>query len=196
PFQGEDFGRRVTAHRRRRRNLALMPPPGLRGYVRFPKPTFLKPEVARSLFPRLIGRNHHFLAFVEATGLDAAKNLTRRRISIVSCVVRSFSLVPCNHASTCTRRRCALCCLLQSHSDSWALPSAPAARQRIGPYSRCNDAEAAAMGIRLQAPLTPWRRGWRWHPSRPAKGSHRVRDAALSIEIGPRPSERAERRTR
>src|SRR5262249_53434995 len=102
PIQWEDFRQRVTAHRRRRRNLALMPPPGLRGYVRFPKPTFLKPEVARSLFPRLIGRNHHFLAFVEATGLDAAKNLTRRRISIVSCVVRSFSLVPCNHASTCT----------------------------------------------------------------------------------------------
>jgi len=55
---------------------------------------------------------------------------------------------------------------------------------------------AAALGIRLQAPPTPWRRGWRLHPSRPATGSRRVPDAAPSIETGRRPSERAERRTR
>src|SRR5262249_6103975 len=49
------------------------------------------------------------------------------------------------------------------------------------------DCEAAAIGIRLQAPPTPWQRGWRLHPSRPAKGSRRVRDAAPSIATGPRP---------
>ena len=43
----------------------------------FPEPTFLKPEAARSLFPRLIDRNHHFWAFVERTGLDAAKNFDK-----------------------------------------------------------------------------------------------------------------------
>src|SRR6516225_11036220 len=36
-------------------------PLGLRTYVRTPvTPTYLKPEAARSLFPRLIDRNHHF----------------------------------------------------------------------------------------------------------------------------------------
>src|SRR5262249_28363912 len=58
------------------------------------------------------------------------------------------------------------------------------------------DCEAAAIGIRLQAPPTPWRHGWRSHPSRPATGSRRVRDAAPSIETGQRPFARAACRTR
>jgi hypothetical protein len=33
----------------------------------------LKPEAARSLFPALTDRNHHF----EPTGLDAAKNFDK-----------------------------------------------------------------------------------------------------------------------
>src|SRR5256885_15693322 len=52
------------------------------------------------------------------------------------------------------------------------------------------------VATRLQASPTPWRRGWRSHPSRPATSSHRVRDAAPSIGTGPRPSDRAECRTR
>ena len=40
--------------------------------------------------------------------------------------------------------------------------------------------QPSANAIRLQASPTPWQRGWRSHPSRPATGSRRVRDAAPS----------------
>src|SRR5262249_23948207 len=48
------------------------------------------------------------------------------------------------------------------------------------------DSGGRSKWIRLQAPPTPWQRGWRLHPSRPATGSRRVRDAAPSIESGRR----------
>src|SRR5262249_55105571 len=66
--------------------------------------------------------------------------------------------------------------------------SPPAAGQMTGrPYSRSTQLSAHRLRgrskwIRLQAPPTPWQRGWRSHPSRPATGSRRVPDAAPSIE--------------
>src|SRR5499427_1066128 len=46
------------------------------------------------------------------------------------------------------------------------------------PCSYCRSAvSSTAIVIRPQAYLTPWQRGWRSHPSRPATGSRRVRDA-------------------
>src|SRR5260370_17912607 len=47
--------------RRKARQFRTYIPPGLRGYVRIPiELTSLKPEAARSLFPRLIDRNYIF----------------------------------------------------------------------------------------------------------------------------------------
>src|SRR6266550_2903526 len=47
-------------------------PPSLRGYVRIPiELTSLKPEAARSLFPRLIDRNNDFWCLPKPTRLDA-----------------------------------------------------------------------------------------------------------------------------
>src|SRR5262249_52140629 len=65
PFDGKSFRQRVTAQRRRTRNLVLMPRLAYEDTSGFPEPTFLKPEAARSLFPRLVDRNqkrstHHF----------------------------------------------------------------------------------------------------------------------------------------
>jgi hypothetical protein len=55
-------------------------PPGLRGYVRIPiELTSLKPEAARSLFPRLIDRNHHFWRLMTLPRIS-----TRRTISTAS----------------------------------------------------------------------------------------------------------------
>src|SRR5262249_24679594 len=65
-------------------------PPGLRAYVRTPPtPTYFKPEAATSPFPRLIGRNHHFLLFLSAPVLTQAKISTRRRISTPLAPVRA-----------------------------------------------------------------------------------------------------------
>jgi hypothetical protein len=43
----------------------------------FPKPTFFKPEAARSLFPRLIDRNHHFWRLLSQPNLTFAKNFDK-----------------------------------------------------------------------------------------------------------------------
>src|SRR5262249_57677654 len=65
-------------------------PHGLRAYVRTPvTPTYLKPEAARSLFPRLIGRNHHFWHLLSQPGLTPPKISTRRRISTPLAPVRA-----------------------------------------------------------------------------------------------------------
>src|SRR5256885_16721153 len=46
-------------------------PPSLRGYVRIPiQLTSLKPEAARSVFPRLIGRNNDFWCLATQPRLD------------------------------------------------------------------------------------------------------------------------------
>jgi hypothetical protein len=53
-------------------------PPSLRGYVRIPiELTFLKPEAARSLFPRLIDRNNDFWCLLSQADLTPAKNFDK-----------------------------------------------------------------------------------------------------------------------
>src|SRR5262252_638225 len=49
------------------------------------KPTYLKPEAARSLFPRFIDCNHHFWRLLSQPGLTPPSISTSRRISSVSC---------------------------------------------------------------------------------------------------------------
>src|SRR5215813_4135639 len=66
-------------------------PPGLRAYVRTPvTPTYLKPEAAGSLFPRLMDRNHHFWRLLSQRRLTPPSISTRRRISSVSCANEAF----------------------------------------------------------------------------------------------------------
>jgi hypothetical protein len=43
----------------------------------FPEPTFLKPEAARSLFPRLIDRNNDFWCLLSQADLTPAKNFDK-----------------------------------------------------------------------------------------------------------------------
>jgi hypothetical protein len=177
PFGGKSIRQRVTAQRRRRRNLALMPRLAYEDTSGTPVTlTFLKPEAARSLFPRPIDRNRHFWRALSQPGLTPPRISTRRRISTPLAPVRG-----------CFQRR-------KRSTRGRANDRPPIFAHDLS----CQpiDCEAAAIGLRLQAPPTPWQRGWRLHPSRPAKGSRRVRHAAPSIESGRRPSERAERRTR
>src|SRR5262249_60853355 len=91
-----------------------------------PERTFVKPEAARSLFPRLIDRNHHFRRLLSEPGLTPLRISTRRRISSVSCASEAFlGGRRTVNASTCGRRGCAVCYLLRSHSDSCLLPRPP-----------------------------------------------------------------------
>ena len=76
-----------------------------------------------------------------------------------------------------------------------AIEAACAAGQRTGRPCTLR-VNRQPIAIRLQASPTPWRRGWRSHPSRPATGSRRVQDAAPSIGTEPRPSDLAKCRTR
>jgi hypothetical protein len=59
-------------------------PPSLRGYVRIPEPTFLKPEAARSLFPPLTDRNYIFGICDGSKGPYFAPMCGRQRCA-VSC---------------------------------------------------------------------------------------------------------------
>ena len=53
-------------------------PPSLRGYVRIPiQLTSLKPEAARSVFPRLIDRNNDFWRLPSQPDLTLAKNFDK-----------------------------------------------------------------------------------------------------------------------
>jgi hypothetical protein len=53
-------------------------PPSLRGYVRIPVVlTSLKPEAARSVFPRLIDRNNDFWRLPSQPDLTPAKNFDK-----------------------------------------------------------------------------------------------------------------------
>src|SRR5215467_13721898 len=54
------------------------------------KPTYLKPEATRSLFPRFIDCNHHFWRLLSQLGLTPPSISTRRRISSVSCANEVF----------------------------------------------------------------------------------------------------------
>jgi hypothetical protein len=93
-------------------------PPGLRGYVRIPiELTSLKPEAARSLFPRLIDRNHHFWRLMTLPRIS-----TRRTISTASARVRDACL------RRCARRGCAVRCLPRSYSAFRFLPNRKRAR--------------------------------------------------------------------
>src|SRR6516164_5738971 len=175
-------------------------------YVRIPVVlTSLKPEAARSLFPRLIDRNHHFCRLLSQPGLTPPRISTSR----VSRATETFLAGGhATNASSCGRRECAVCACFdrirtRRSSATCSAENLPlAAGQRTGRQSAHGlnfqpvDAEPAAIGLRLQAPPTPWRRGWRLHPSSPAKGSRRAPDAAPSIETGPRPFARAACRTR
>jgi hypothetical protein len=45
----------------------------------------LKPEAARSLFPQLIDRNHHFWRLLSEPNLTPLRISTSRRVSTVFC---------------------------------------------------------------------------------------------------------------
>src|SRR5262249_7804222 len=75
----------AACHSATRHNLALMPAWLTNIRQDSHKPTYLKPEAARSLFPRFIDCNHHFWRLVEPTGIDAAKNFDKAQKSSVSC---------------------------------------------------------------------------------------------------------------
>src|SRR5262249_32716297 len=71
----------------RSRHFLILTPRLAYEYVRIPvELTSLKPEAARSLFPRLIDCNHHFGRMLSQPGLTPPRISTRRRIRTVSCV--------------------------------------------------------------------------------------------------------------
>jgi hypothetical protein len=83
---------RVSQRNEARGARHLRPTPRLAyEYVRIPvELTSLKPEAARTLFPRLIDRNHHFGRLLSEPGLTPLRISTRRRISSVSCASEAF----------------------------------------------------------------------------------------------------------
>src|SRR5215510_13690189 len=86
PFDGKSFRQRVTAQRRRRRNLALMPRLAYEDTSGFPRADVLEAGSRKKPIPATNRPQPSFWAFVERTGLDAAIRIsTRRRISSVSC---------------------------------------------------------------------------------------------------------------
>ena len=60
----------------------------------FPKPTFFKPEAARSLFPRLIDRNHHFWRLLSQPNLTPAKNFDKAHNIDRLCASKGRSFAP------------------------------------------------------------------------------------------------------
>src|SRR5215813_15492064 len=80
----------AACHSATRHNLTLMPAwlTNIRQHSR--KPTYLKPEAARSLFPRFIDCNHHFWRLLSQPGLTPPSISTWRRISSVSCANEAF----------------------------------------------------------------------------------------------------------
>src|SRR5215831_17533487 len=79
PIQWEDFQQRVTAQRRRR--VAFTPRLAYEHTSGFPLHlTYLKPEARKKPIPAINRLQPSFWAFVEPTGLDAAKNFHIERL--------------------------------------------------------------------------------------------------------------------
>src|SRR5262245_26942897 len=88
---------------------------------------------------------------------------------VCTCGTSRSRTVRCSHRGKATDRllvmpqeECAACGRAKDRPPIFAAP------------------QPSANAIRLQASPTPWQRRWRSHPSRPATGSRRVRDAAPS----------------
>src|SRR5262249_28669996 len=86
PFNGETSGSGSQRHG----GVGGMARPAYEHTSGFPGPTYLKPEAARSLFPRLIDCNHHFWRLLSQPCLTPPSLSTRRRISSVSCANEVF----------------------------------------------------------------------------------------------------------
>jgi hypothetical protein len=110
----------------RARRFPILTPRLAYEYVRIPvELTCLKPEAARSLFPRLINCNHHFWRLLSQPGLTPPSIATRRRVSCASCASEARlagAMQPMHHLA---RGENARCVLLRSHSDSCVLPQPP-----------------------------------------------------------------------
>jgi hypothetical protein len=109
--------------------------------------TSLKPEAARSLFPRLIDCNHHFWRLLSEPDSTPLRISTRRRISSVSCASEAFlagAVQSMHQLAGGEDARCVICFdRIRTRASSAA--SSPenfplAAGQRTGrPSSRCNE---------------------------------------------------------